>query len=95
MQKIKNVRDEVKDGQSYFKAVLKDEMGFETIDVIGRFHTLEEAETAAWDYAEEEIDGDVWLNIIEYRMENGTGKAIRSFTNYCGRFVEQEYPWEK
>lgn len=56
--------------KEYFKVVLYDEDCFEVVESIGRFETLEEAQSEARRFSDEEIDGeDVRIDIYKYRYD--------------------------
>ena len=91
---MKITKEEIKklpNGSKYYKVLLMDEMGWEVIDVVGRFTEFPEAVAEAWKYLDEEIADDfAWFNIYEYTREDNHNVRTKEFTNWNGKFVENK-----
>ena len=72
---MKDIKD--KGLETYYKAVLFDEMYYEVDDTIGRFETLKEAKQECKRWANEEIDGNSFFEIWKYQL-NEYGKYKRT-----------------
>ena len=78
-------------GSKYYKVLLMDELGYEIMDVVGRFTEFPEAVAEAWKYLDEEIDDiGAWFDIYEYTREDNRNVRTKEFTNWHGDFVERD-----